>query len=396
MHCFCFSLLPHFLVFRIILKSSDVTQPTDYVCSHCSETLISGLLQLDLCTSLNIGLVLYTFTPPPSDPFDPVQVHGPFASPDAATMLQSALTSESFVGRALELEGNRNLLSATTSNVDAALASLASFQWRPLAARVAIMFPRNAPPGLEIHHISDSSCSVGSTRWWQSCEKLRSMSVELHAVRMLSSYPYGPVSSHAFVQAGYPFSAFKGRNCDSMDARAVAAFDEVTMVGQPSPQCCSNSALSDVSLVFQAVKTWHVACNNPKLSSAVSDSMRRLAFTAHAAYASAVDACCTVQTQQTGGVFLKVADVPSALASLPQLIAQSLDMRLFTEAVVCLPCPCLHFMCFSPHCGADQRSGGAPGAAAAGAQCRRSQAPRLAVVAAQQRHPEVRSPVCAV
>jgi hypothetical protein len=41
-----------------------------------------------------------------------------------------------------------------------------------------------------------------------------------------------------------------------------------------------------------------------------------------------------VQTQQTGGVFLKVADVPSALASLPQLVAQSLDSRFFAEALV--------------------------------------------------------------
>ena len=96
-----------------------------------------------------------------------------------------------------------------------------------------------------------------------------------------------------------------------------------------------------------------MACNNPKLSSAVSDSVRRLAITAHAAYSAAVDACCTVQTQQTGGVFLKVADVPSALASLPQLIAQSLDMRLFTEAMVCMPCTRLLFMRFSPHSVAD-------------------------------------------
>ncbi len=239
-------LLPRFLFFRLASQLSEITQPTDNRCSHCSETLISGLLQLDLCTSLNIGLILYTFTPPSSDPFDPVQVHGPFDSHDAAAMLQSALTSESFVGRALELEGNRNLLSSTTSNVDAALASLASFQWRPLAARVAITFPRNAPPGLEVHHISDSSCSAGSTRWWQSCEKLRSMSVELHAVRMPSSYPYGPVSSCAFMQAGYPFSAFKGRNCDSMDTRAVAAFDEVTLVGTPSPIICSYRGSRDV------------------------------------------------------------------------------------------------------------------------------------------------------
>jgi hypothetical protein len=33
-------------------------------------------------------------------------------------------------------------------------------------------------------------------------------------------------------------------------------------------------------------------------------------------------------------VFLKVADVPSALASLPQLVAQSLDSRFFAEALV--------------------------------------------------------------
>ena len=32
-------------------------------CRHCSDTLMSGLLQLDLCTSLSVGLIMYT--PPP-------------------------------------------------------------------------------------------------------------------------------------------------------------------------------------------------------------------------------------------------------------------------------------------------------------------------------------------
>jgi hypothetical protein len=190
---------------------------------------------------MNVGLILYTFTPPSSDPFDPVQAHGPCASHDAAAMLQSALSSESFVGRALELEGNRNMLSSTTTNVDAALESLAAFSWRPLAARCAIMFPRNTPPGLEIHHIPDAACSAGSLRWWQSCEKLRSMSVELHVVRVLSSFPYGAVSSHAFVQTGYPFFAVKGRDIDNMNPRQVAAIDEVTQVQQLS--LCTTSPL---------------------------------------------------------------------------------------------------------------------------------------------------------
>jgi hypothetical protein len=95
--------------------------------------------------------------------------------------------------------------------------------------------------------------------------------------------------------------------------------------------------VSNSHSVVQAIRSWHVARDNPKLSSAISDSQRRLAITAHAAYGAAVDACFTVQSQQTGGVFLKLADVPSLLASLPQLIAQSLDMRLFTQALVCVP-----------------------------------------------------------
>ena len=54
-----------------------------------------------------------------------------------------------------------------------------------------------------------------------------------------------------------------------------------------------------------------------------------------------------MQTQQTGGVFLKVADVPSALASLPQLVAQSLDSRLFAEALVNLLYLLLLFFAFA-------------------------------------------------
>jgi hypothetical protein len=207
---------------------------------------MAGLLQLDLCTSLNVGLILYTFSPPSSDAFDPVQVHGPCSSHDAAAMLQSALSSESFVGRSLEIEGNRNALSSTTTNVAVALESLASFSWRPLAARVAIIFPRNAPPGLDIHHIPDSASSACSLRWWQSCEKLRSMSVELHAIRMSSSYPYGPVSSCAFVQAGYPFSVLKGKDFDSLDARQQASLDEVNQVELLS----SPTLVNRVSRVF--------------------------------------------------------------------------------------------------------------------------------------------------
>jgi hypothetical protein len=292
-----------------------------------------------LCTSLNIGLVLYTFAPPSSDNFVPVQVHGPCASDDAAAMFQSALSSESFVGRALELEGNRNLLPSTPTNVDAALSSLVSFAWRPLAARTAIMFPCNTPVGLEIHHIPDPSLTPPEMRWWHSCEKLRSMSVQLHAVRLLTPYPFGPVSSAAFQQTGYPFSvSLKGRSSEAMDAKALAAIDEVTQVHLPSfISYCISPAIIRLTPALQAIKSWHIAENNPKLISAVSDLHRKLAITAHAAYAAAADACFTVQTQQTGGLFLKVSDVPSAIAAVPQLIAQSADMRLFTEALVPIP-----------------------------------------------------------
>ena len=194
------------------------------------------MLQLDLCASLNVGLIMYTHTPPSSDSFSPVQVHGPCVGHDAVAMMQSALSSESFVGRALELEGNRNLLSSTPTNVDAALDTLCSFAWRPLSARVAIVLPRNAPAGLEIHHILDHSNNPGNLRWWQSCEKLRSMSVELHAIRLFSSYPYGPASSCAFSQTGYPFSvSFKGRSSDKMSKSAAAAIDEVEQVNDPLP-----------------------------------------------------------------------------------------------------------------------------------------------------------------
>jgi hypothetical protein len=152
-------------------------------------------------------------------------------------MLQSALSSESFVGRALELEGNRNLLSSTPTSIDAALNSVADFAWRPLAARVAIMLPRNAPPGLDIHHIpEDRSQKVASVRWWQSCEKLRSMSVELHVIRLFTPHPYGPVSSCLFSQSGYPFStSMKSKGIESMDAASVAAIDEVLQVQSPAP-----------------------------------------------------------------------------------------------------------------------------------------------------------------
>jgi hypothetical protein len=189
------------------------------------------LLQLDLCTSLNVGLVLYTFAPPSTDSFVPVQVHGPYASDDAAAMFQSVLSSESFVGRALELEGNRYLLSSTPTSVDAALASLASFAWRPLAARVAIVIPCNTPVGLEIHHIPDPACSPPEMRWWQTCEKLRSMRVQVHALRLFEPYPFGPVSSLAFQQTGYPFSvSLKAKSSDAMDVKALAAIDEVSHV----------------------------------------------------------------------------------------------------------------------------------------------------------------------
>ncbi len=204
-------------------------------CRHCSDTLIAGLLQLDLCTSLSVGLVMYTFTPPSSDQFDPVQVHGPTCSSDAAAMFQSALSSESFVGRALELEGSRNLHACTPTNVDAALAALASFPWRPLAARAAIIFPRNTPPGLEIHHMPDAPCSTSTMRWWHACEKLRSMGVELHAIRTVTPSPLGPVSSSKFQASGYPFSSsLKGRSSESMDVKALAAIDDVTQVDAPS------------------------------------------------------------------------------------------------------------------------------------------------------------------
>jgi hypothetical protein len=252
-------------------------------------------------------------------------------------MLQTALSSESFVGRALELESNRNLLPSTPTNVDAALHALCSFQFRPLAARVAIILPRNAPSGLGIHHMPDHSHNAEAARWWQSCEKLRCMSVELHAIRLFSSYAYGPASSRAFAQTGYPFTAsLKGKGSDNVSNSKLAAIEEVEQVISPHPPQIFSTMnhSSNVTCVRQAIRTWHVACNNPKLSSAISDSTRRLAITAHAAYAAAVDACFTVQTQQTGGVFLMVADVPCALAALPQLIAQSLDMRLFTEALV--------------------------------------------------------------
>ena len=150
-------------------------------------------------------------------------------------MLQSALASETFVGRALELEGNRNILSSTPTNIDAALSSLADFAWRPLAARVAIMFPRNPPPDLVIHHIpEDRSLKVASVRWWESCEKLRSMAVQLHVIRLFSPHPYGPLSSCLFSQSGYPFkTSSKSKPIDSMDSASVAAIDEVLQVQPP-------------------------------------------------------------------------------------------------------------------------------------------------------------------
>jgi hypothetical protein len=71
----------------------------------------------------------------------------------------------------------------------------------------------------------------------------------------------------------------------------------------PPPLNIQRRKHSGITCFSQAVKTCQVVCNNPKLSSAVSDSQRRLAITAHAAYSAAADACFTVQTQQTGGVF---------------------------------------------------------------------------------------------
>jgi hypothetical protein len=102
-----------------------------------------------------------------------------------------------------------------------------------------------------------------------------------------------------------------------------------------------------------------------------------------------------VQTQQTGGVFLKVADIPSALASLPQLIAQSLDMRLFTEALVLHAHAFSRCLCVSPDSVADKRSRRPPGAAASRSECCRPQTSHLAVIAAQQHYTEVQGyPAC--
>jgi hypothetical protein len=244
---------------------------------------------------LNIGVILFTYPPPSSDSFQPVQVHGPCSANDAAAMLQSALSSESFVGRALELEGNRNLLSSTPTSIDAALNSVADFAWRPLAARVAIMFPRNAPPGLDIHHIpEDRSIKVASVRWWQSCEKLRSMGVELHVIRLFTPHPYGPVSSCLFSQSGYPFStSMKSKGIENMDASSVAAIDEVLQVQSPNPpppspptppftpSAASIALASDASIRLLKHGTSCVAIQNSAAQSATPSAVLPLPRTRH-------------------------------------------------------------------------------------------------------------------